>query len=178
MRLFIGLSLPDHISSHISTIRGSLPSTRWNDPDSYHILLCFIGEIKNYNLINDLDLALEKINFSSFELMIQGVHHSTSETYETHLWTSVSPTPALLQLRQKIERTLQQLDIKLKKQRFTPHITLAKGVGLTDQQLSNWLYQYNLFKTEPFTIHQFSLFSSYPNKDHPHYIVESNYLLR
>lgn len=178
MRLFTGLSLPDHISSHVSTMRGSLPSVHWNDPDSYHILLCFIGEIKSYNLINDLDLALEKISFPSFELTIQGVQHYTSPTYETHFWASLSPTPAFLQLKQKIERILLQFDIKLNKQRFTPHITLATGMGLTDDQLSNWLYKYNLFKTEPFTIHQFSLFSSYPNKDHPHYIIESDYLLR
>lgn len=178
MRLFLGLSLPDPVSSHIGSMRGSMPSVHWNNPESYHIALCFIGEIKNYNLINDLDLTMEKIKFPSFELTIQGVNHHTSSTYETHFWASVSPTSALLQLRQKIERSLYLLDIKFKKQRFIPHVTIAKGVGLTDEQLSNWLYKYNLFKTEPFKIHQFSLFSSYPNKDHPHYVTESTYLLR
>lgn len=178
MKLLIGLSLPDPVSSHLGTLRGSLSSVHWIDPDCYQIALCFIGKIQNHHLINDLDQALDNINCSNFELTIQGVNHLTSSTDENYFNACVLPTYPLSQLKKKIEHTLHCFDIKLNKQRFIPHITIAKGIGINEEQISNWLYKYNLFKTEPFKIHQFSLFSSYANKHHPHYITETNYLLR
>lgn len=178
MRLFIGIPLPDPISSHLSTLRGSLPSIHWNNPDTYHLTLSFIGEVKNYDFLNELELSLEKINTPRFDMTISEVGHFTSPTYESIFWASISPSNSLIQLKKKIDHTLHQLDISQKKQRFIPHITLAKGVGLNEEQISNWIYKYNLFKTEPFEVCEFSLFSSYPTKDEPHYIIESSYLLR
>ncbi|MDI2113537.1 RNA 2',3'-cyclic phosphodiesterase [Commensalibacter nepenthis] len=178
MSYFIGLSLPDHISSHISTLRGSLPSIYWNDPDTYHISLCHIGEIKNYILMNEIDTALEQIKAPRFELIVQGVHHDRLATEEDKFSVLVSSTPALLHLKKKIEHIVQQFEIKPSKKRYIPEITLAKGIGTSEEQIANWLYQYNLFKTESFEILQFSIFSTYHNKNHTHYDIKSNYRLR
>lgn len=178
MRYFIGLSIPDPISIHIGSLRGSMPSVQWYDPNTYHISLCYIGEIKSNMLINDLDLALEKINLQSFELSIQGVSHYTSPTYENRFFTTIMPSPALLHLKKKVEYIKQQLNIKSKKKHFIPHISIAKGIGISEEQISNWLYKYNLFKTEPFQICQFSLYNFYHSKDESYYDIVSNYLLR
>ncbi|CAI3924024.1 RNA 2',3'-cyclic phosphodiesterase [Commensalibacter papalotli (ex Botero et al. 2024)] len=178
MRLFIGLTIPDPICTQIGSLRGSLPSIHWNDPDTYHISLCDIGEINSNVLLNDLDLALEKIGFNNFELSIQGVSHYTSPTQEIKLCATVLPTSSLSLLKNKIEYINRKLGIKTKKKHFTPHITLAKGIGINQEQISNWLFKYNLFKTEPFQICQFSLFSSFPNKKEFNCDIVSTYLLR
>lgn len=178
MRLFIGIPLPDPISSRLSTLRGSLPSVHWHHPDTYHIALSFIGEVKSYSTIDELELALEKITFPKFNLTINGVGHFTSTTHENSFYASIQLSDSLIQLKKKIDHILNQLDIKPNKQHFIPHITLAKGIGLTEEQIANWIYKYNLFKTEPFEVCEFALLGSYPVKDEPHYITEATYLLR
>ncbi|CAI3947649.1 RNA 2',3'-cyclic phosphodiesterase [Commensalibacter communis] len=178
MSYFIGLSLPDHISSHLSTLRGSLPALYWNDPDTYHIPLCHLGAIKNDMLMSEIDIELERMNTQRFELDIQGVQHNILPTGESEFSVIVSSTPALIHLKKKIEHIVQQFEIKPSKKRYIPKIALAKGIGISEEQISNWLYQYNLFKTKSFEILQFSLFSTYHTKHSVHYDIQSDYMLR
>ena len=44
-RLFVGLEVPDEITSYLSRVRGGLPGARWVDPADYHLTLRFIGDI-------------------------------------------------------------------------------------------------------------------------------------
>ncbi|MDI2090032.1 RNA 2',3'-cyclic phosphodiesterase [Commensalibacter oyaizuii] len=177
MRIFIGLSFPDPVNSALATLRGSLPFINWNDPDTYHLTLCFVGEIKNYNLLNELDLALEKIKVPSFDIHLEGVNYFMSPNQSMTFGVLLRPSDPLLHLKKKIEHVVRSLDIPIGKQKLVPHITLAKGTGLTEEQIGNWLHTYNLFKISPITIQQFSLFSSYPKQDGPCYITESDYIL-
>ena len=74
MRLFIGINFPNYVTRHLSQLRGSLTYVRWYDPRTYHLTLNFIGEINDYDLLNDLDLTLKKISPPSFNLTIDKVN--------------------------------------------------------------------------------------------------------
>lgn len=177
MRLFIGLSFPDPVLLQIASLRGSLPHIQWYNHDTYHLTLHFIGEINNYNLLNDLHLMLEKIHFPSFELTLETVNYFQSIAQTQTFWLGIRHSDSLIRLHKKIGQCLQNINIKLTKQKFVPHVTLAKGNNLDQSLIAPWLHQYNLFKIPNVKITYFSLFSSYPNKEHPFYTIEANYSL-
>lgn len=177
MQLFIGLSLPDRVSSQLACLRGSLPHIQWRDPDTYHLTLNFIGEIRHYDLMNELDLRLEKIRCPAFELTIETVSYFQSSTQVQNFWAGVQFSEPLIHLHKKLEQCLRSLNINHTRQKFTPHITLATGTALPHSQIALWLAQYNLLKIPRVEIDYFSLFSIYPNTGHPFYRSESDYPL-
>ena len=127
MRLFIGIDFPDYVTRHLSQLRGSLTYVRWYDPRTYLLTLNFIGEINDYDLLNDLDLTLEKISPPSFNLTIDKVNLFQTASNTQILWAGIQPSESLVHLRKKVEQILRQLEIKTQKQKFVPHITLGKG---------------------------------------------------
>lgn len=177
MRLFIGIDFPDYVTRHLSQLRGSLTYVRWYDPRTYHLTLNFIGEINDYDLLNDLDLTLKKISPPSFNLTIDKVNLFQTASNTQILWAGIQPSESLVHLRKKVEQILRQLEIKTQKQKFVPHITLGKGSYLPQEHIKQWLNHYNLLKIPDIEITHFSLFSSYPGKEQPNYIIEKNYPL-
>lgn len=177
MRLFTAIALPAPIISALSTLQGSLAGVTWNRPNSYHLTLRFIGEVRNYTLMNDIDLALRRIDASAFDITVQNVGIFDQANQHTILWAGVAPCKALEHLNRKVEQALRNLDLPMPRKRFYPHITLARAQNIHNDKLAQWVQTYNLFSLPPTRITQFSLFSSHSLEDNPYYIPEVDYLL-
>ena len=45
MRLFVALSLPEMVRTHLSLLGGGVPGANWSPAENLHLTLRFIGEV-------------------------------------------------------------------------------------------------------------------------------------
>lgn len=178
MRIVIGIPFPPPIIAALTTLRGSLPFIEWYDPNAYILTLCNIREINNYDLINELNLSLEKLRIPRFQVKIETVGYTYFSDKTLMLYATIYPSQELINLQKKIEHILRHLSIPLIRHKFYPRIALGTGEGLQEDQIANWLTTYSLLNLPPADISEFTLFSYYLSKKKPYYTAEVNYFLR
>lgn len=183
IRLFIAIDLPSNIKEELMNLRLGIPGAKWVDEEQLHLTLRFIGETKR-DEFDQIKGLLSEIKMPAFELTLQEVGVFKSRQTPRVLWVGIKKNTELVGLRNKIERKLQKWGWPAEERKFFPHITLArfnlKGslVGNNNKinnknnlsgasQLSsfyrvgNFLECFNLYKSEPFLVNSFHLYSSY-----------------
>ncbi len=159
-RLFISLNFPTHIEEQLLELCDfSLESASWVDPDHLHLTLRFIGEVDGV-MFDDILHALREINIPTFSLSLKEVGFFPPRKKPRILWAGVEKNDTLLLLRNKIDNRLRRLQLPPDKRKFHPHITLARLKNGSAQEVGMYLSQYNLFRTKPFPVTEFSLYSS------------------
>jgi RNA 2',3'-cyclic 3'-phosphodiesterase len=159
MRLFIAVPLPEEIRTHLHLLCGGLPGMKWVPPENFHISLRFIGEVDG-GVFDDVDAALTGVHAPRFSLALSGVGHFGNGRIRV-LWAGVAKKPALQHLHDKVESAVVRAGLPPDGQKFTPHITLARPKAPPPiGKLQTFLAHNNLFKTEPFEVTQFTLYSS------------------
>ena len=143
MRLFVALSLPEDIREQLSSLTGGLPGARWVPPENYHITLRFIGNVHNGHA-EDVDDALMALRGKSFEVALKGLGVFCEGTKPTSLWAGVV-----------------RAGFKPEKRKFTPHVTLARFKHDPGPKLHEIMSHYALFRTQPFQVQDFVLYSSF-----------------
>ena len=177
MRLFVALELPWVLRERLSLMAGSrIPGARWVSPENYHLTLRFIGETPAHRA-EDIDLGLSAIRARGFSLTLAGVGAFTKGGRVNSLWVGVERNPLLDHLRNKIKTALQRVGLDPERQRFTPHITLARLDHAMEDRLAGFVQANNLFRAEPIAVDHFTLFSSQPGKEQPVYTAEMEYAL-
>lgn len=160
MRLFVALSLPEEIREQLSAISGGLPGARWVPPENYHITLRFIGNVHNGHA-EDVDAALTALRGKSFEVALKGLGVFCEGLKPTSLWAGVEADEGLARLQAKVESALVRAGFKPEKRKFTPHVTLARFKHDPGPKLHEIMSHYALFRTEPFEVQDFVLYSSF-----------------
>jgi len=174
-RLFIAIDLPENIREDISEIYEAIPGARWTPETQLHLTLRFIGDTNEISAQN-IDSALRKINFSHFCLQIKSTGFFPPRGEPRILWCGITENEELLRLRARIERALvSEAGLPPDKQKFHPHITVARINGSPPQKLAGFLSANALFQTEPFTVSEFFLYSSVLKRDGAMHIKEAEY---
>ncbi len=176
MRLFVALSLPESIRFQVSLLCSGIPDTRWVPPENLHISLRFIGEVDG-GMFDDIDAALAGIRAPAFTLELSGVGHFGNGARPRALWAGVARQPALLHLRDKVESALVRTGIEPEGQKFKPHVTLSRLKSVPLAKLQDFLAGNSLFRTPPFEVTQFTLYSSFLASEAAIYREERNYEL-
>jgi 2'-5' RNA ligase len=174
-RLFTGLELPPDIGLALATLRGGLPGARWIDAENYHITLRFIGDVDDA-LAREIAFLLEKVNRRSFELRFEGLSSFGGRKPRAVIAT-VPPVAALMELQAEHERLLQRVGLVPEGRKFTPHVTLARLRDSTNRQVAEYLAERGPFRSAPFRVARFVLFSSRASTGGGPYIVEAAYPL-
>lgn len=172
LRLFVGIDLPPPVKLRLSLLRAGVPGARWVDPGNYHLTLRFIGDVDE-GVASDIDAALAQIRAPRFDLALAGVGHFSDRM----LWAGIEKNPALLHLRDKVERALVKTGLEPEDRRYAPHVTLARLKGATETRLQAFLGDHTLFRVEPFSVDCFSLIASYLTKAGPIYEDQADYAL-
>jgi 2'-5' RNA ligase len=172
LRLFVGIELPPEIKLRLSPLCAGVPGVRWVDPENHHVTLRFIGEVDE-GTAGDIDAALAQIKARRFEMALAGV----GQFGERSLWVGVEKNPALVHLRDKIERAMVREGLPPEGRRYAPHVTLARLKGTSDERLHAYLRQHALFRAQPFTVGHFSLVASYLTKSGAIYEDQADYAL-
>jgi 2'-5' RNA ligase len=176
MRLFVALPLPENIRWQLTLLCSGLPDVRWVPPENLHITLRFLGEVDG-GVVEDIDAGLAGIRAPGFALQLAGVGHFGSSGKVRSLWAGVARQPALQHLHDKVESAVVRAGLGPNGQKFTPHVTLARLKNSRLPKLPEFLAHHNLFRSEPFDVTHFTLFSSFLSHNGPIYQAERSYPL-
>ena len=159
MRLFIAIDIPETIRRDIGGMGRSLARSRSVPDDQLHLTLKFIGEVEGSRVL-DIEEKLQEICRPPFSLCLKGVGVFPPRGVPRILWAGVEPHDNIVALRNTIERTLAEIDIPREKQKFTPHLTLARLKDCPLRRLQELLAGNALLRTPDFPVDRFHLYSS------------------
>ena len=91
---------------------------------------------------------------------------------------TVAPSPQVMELQAEHERLMQRIGIEPEGRKFTPHVTLARLRDTSSQDVAEYLSARGGFRSAPFQVSNFVLFSSRTSVGGGPYVVEADYPLR
>jgi 2'-5' RNA ligase len=174
-RLFTGLEIPDDVRQSLSMLRGGLPGARWTDPDNYHLTLRFIGDVDDI-MAQEIAFILGKVRRGGFELRLDGVT-SFGGRKPRAVVATVASSPAVMELQAEHERLMQRIGIEPEGRKYTPHVTLARLRDSSSHDVAEYLSARGGFRSAPFQVSNFVLFSSRASVGGGPYVVEAAYPL-
>ncbi len=160
MRLFIAIELPEPQRAALAALANGLPGAKWVGEENLHLTLRFLGELDGAQAA-DVDEALADLSTPSFELQLSGVSHFGEGRNLRALWAGVAPSDAIVGLHDKIEQAMIRAGLPPEKRKFKPHVTLARFKSKPGEKLHEYLAEHALFRTPPFEVKSFTLFSSF-----------------
>lgn len=176
MRLFVALPLPEDIRRSLASLCSGLPGARWVSPESMHITLRFLGELSGREM-DDVDAALAGIRAPRFNLSLAGVGHFGNGRQLRSIWAGVTREPALMHLHDKVESAVVRSGLAPERQKYQPHVTLTRPKGTPVPKLQEYLAAHSLFRSEPWEVAYFSLYSSFLASEGAIYREERRYEL-
>jgi RNA 2',3'-cyclic 3'-phosphodiesterase len=176
MRLFVALDLPWELRERLAALGGGVPGARWVPAENLHLTLRFIGELPPFRA-EEVDHALAALRARHFPLTLAGIGTFAKAGRETALWVGVERNARLEHLQGKIETALQRAGLEPERRRFAPHVSLARLDNAVPDKLAAFVQRHNLFRTEPFEVEHFTLFSSRLGKEQAAYEAEVEYAL-
>jgi RNA 2',3'-cyclic 3'-phosphodiesterase len=174
-RLFTGLEIPSDVGQALSSLRGGLPGARWIDPENYHLTLRFIGDVDDVTA-HEVASLLGRVKRGAFDLHMEGLT-SFGGRKPRAVVANVSPAQALLDVQAEQERLMQRIGLEPEGRKYTPHVTLARLRESSSRDVADYLAARGFFRTSPFKVSRFVLFSSRNSVGGGPYVVEASYPL-
>jgi len=176
IRLFVAIPLPDMVRTQLSLLQSGLQGARWITPENIHLTLRFIGEVPN-DLAADIDLALADISAPGFPLQLGGIGNFGRGRHPHALWVGVTPSKPLMHLQAKIESALVRAGLEPETRKFSAHITIARLRDVRQRRVEEWATAHGAFRSAPFDVDRFVLFSSFLKSAGAVYVEEASYPL-
>lgn len=134
MRLFIGVSLPNHVTDVIDSFKEAYVQydldkleARWVPKNNFHITLLFLGEADSYKLDQVLEVV-EKVakNLNSFQAKTGGLTILSNFKYPKVLALEIKENKNLSALQKALLDEFNKKDYVFENKKFVPHITLGR----------------------------------------------------
>ena len=174
-RLFTAIEIPRDVGLGLSMLRGGLSGARWIDPEHYHVTLRFIGDVDDA-VGRDIMHMLGEVRRSAFELQLEGLDQFGGRKPRA-VYAAVRSTPALVELQAENERLMQRLRLGAEGRNFKPHVPLARLRDASARQVADYLATRGPYRSQPFKVPRFVLFSSRDSVGGGPYLVEAVYPL-
>lgn len=158
-RLFVSVELPDDVKATLARMAGDVPGARWLEPDELHLTVRFIGEVDGV-LFEDVLTALEEVQVAPFTLTLRSVGHFPPRGEPRILWAGLERSPELTALHNKVESALVRAGVEPEPRKFLPHVTLARLRGTPVRAVGSFIALNGLYRSQPFAVQDFQLFSS------------------
>lgn len=176
IRLFVAIELPEALQTRLATLAGGIPQARWIPPHNMHLTLRFIGEVGE-TTASDIDEALETVRAPAFDLMLDGIGTFGNKARSRVIWAGVAQSPPLLHLHAKVESAVVRAGLAPEGRKFAPHVALARLKDAAGSRVGAYLAAHNPFRSEPFRVGHFTLFSSFLSQSGAIYTAEASYPL-
>lgn len=124
IRAFVGIPVPEQVAAALEAAQAGIPAGRVVPPENFHVTLAFLGE-QPRPVLEDAHDALEAVRVPAFSLRIEGLGMFGGARPRV-LFAEVAAEPGLSQLRRKVLRAVHEAGIELGRERFHPHVTLAR----------------------------------------------------
>ena len=174
-RIFTGLEIPADVAQSLASLRGGLPGARWIDAENYHVTLRFIGNVDE-SIAHEVASLLGRVRRGPFELYFEDLR-SFGGRKPRALVATLGPVPALLELQAEHERLMQRIGLEPEGRKYTPHVTLARLRETSNRQVAEYLALRAPYRSLPFRVSRFVLFSSRASVGGGPYVVEAAYPL-
>ncbi|MFD2238696.1 RNA 2',3'-cyclic phosphodiesterase [Aureimonas populi] len=175
-RLFTAIEIGRDAALSLSFLRGGLTSARWIDPENYHLTLRFIGDVEA-RVADEIVAALDRIERAPFDIALQGLGAFGSKKPHS-IYASVAPSPALERLQNEVDRAVRRVGLPADARKFVPHVTLARLRHPKAEDVARYLTARGDFRTSPFPVARFVLFSSKDSVGGGPYVLEEAFALR
>ncbi len=176
IRLFVAIPLPGTIRTQLSMLQSGLQGARWIKPENIHLTLRFIGDVPN-DIAGDIDLALAGIGAPGFTLQLDGIGNFARGKHPHALWVGVAKSEPLARLQSKIESALVRAGLEPESRKFSPHVTIARLKDIRKGRVEDWATAHGAFRSAPFPVERFVLFSSFLSSSGAIYVEEARYPL-
>ena len=174
-RLFTGIEIPAGIAQALSMLRGGLHGARWIDAENYHVTLRFLGDIDD-RTASDAASILAEVRKPAFDLHFEGLDAFGGRRPRA-VFAAVAAEPALAELQLEHERLMRRIGLAPETRKFTPHVTLARLRATSSLDVADYFAARGFFRTAPFPVTRFVLFSSRASTGGGPYVVEEEYPL-
>jgi 2'-5' RNA ligase len=162
MRLFCAISPPEPVLAALEALQDEIPAGRLTPPENLHLTLAFLGEVAQGDAEAVHDEFL-RIDAPRFRVELQGLGTFGSREPQI-LFAGVAQNAALDALHRKIRGALHAAGLMTGRERFRPHITLARfGARLApdeETRLADFLAAKGAVRPGGFAADYFSLFRS------------------
>lgn len=162
IRAFVALTPPEDVAASLVAAQAGLPAGRAVEREALHLTLAFLGEHPE-PILEDVHYALSAIRGPRFELRLEGLG-MFGEGKPRVVYAGVAPEPALGRLREKVVQAARGAGLELERNRFRPHVTLARLGGKPDPEDFERLRAFTArgagFRAGPFTVERFELMRS------------------
>ncbi len=175
-RLFAGLEIPEEIRDQLSDLERPLPGAKWVDIDDLHITLRFAGDIEGL-VAREFEMGLAEIEVDAFELRLEGLGTFGGNDPRS-IWAGVAPSEPLEALARACDRAARNAGLAADRQPFKAHVTLARLRNTPAELVARYLGKIGAYRSEPFPVSAFVLFSSKPRVGGGPYVIEAAYPLR
>lgn len=178
IRSFIAIDLPDPARAVLEEAQNHLRLGRLNDPETFHVTLAFLDKQSEATL-EAVHEALTRLSVPSFDLTIQGVDCFGGAVPRV-LWAGVAPSSELTLLRDRVRGAVSQARIKLPRERYRPHVTLARFRRFQDgefDRLARFLSDHATLVIPPFRVTHFHLYESTLHPDGAEHTPLASYAL-
>jgi 2'-5' RNA ligase len=173
-RLFTGVELPAEVALGLAALRGGLPGARWIDPENYHLTLRFIGDVDEPTA-TEIMHVLSRVERRAFDVKLDGLDQFGGRKPRAVFANAASAS--LLELQAEHERLLQRIGLEPDQRKYTPHVTLARLKESSARGVANYLSIRGAYRSAPFRVSRFVLFSSRASVGGGPYVVEAAYSL-
>lgn len=179
MRLFVAIGLPGVVRAALSRLQSDLRVGRLVEPDNLHLTLAFLDE-QDLATAEAVHEVLSEITAPAFDLRISGL--DVFDRAKPRLVFAATDRPqALVSLRKKVCVAVREAGVNLPRERFRPHVTLARLNRALPQfeldKLGGFLESHGDFSLDPFHIDRFGLYRSILGPDGPEYDLLADYML-
>lgn len=162
MRAFVAIDLPARVAEQIAALQPALPVGQPVRAANFHLTLAFLGE-QPEELIVEAHHGLDRISAPGFEIELSGLDTFGGNDPKV-LYVGVERNGPLGHLRDLVRNAMRGAGIRLNRERFRPHVTLARlRRGMTPHELERlrrFLSDHAHFRPEPFTVSSFALYRS------------------
>ncbi|MEQ9258190.1 MAG: RNA 2',3'-cyclic phosphodiesterase [Roseovarius sp.] len=124
MRAFLAIPVPEERLPRLHDVQHALEVGRAVDPENWHVTLAFLGD-QPVEALEALHELLAAIVAEPFEMRLRGVD-IFGGARPSILFAGVEPSEPLIRLRKKVRAAVRASGIELPRERFRPHVTLAR----------------------------------------------------
>ena len=167
IRTFIAIKIPESYRQPIGELLNEFKATgaavRWVKPESIHITLKFLGNIKE-ELVDEIAMKISESvgNRSSFELQAKGCGAFPSIKSPRVVWLGIHGQVDFLgELQSDLEKRLVPLGFAPENRPFKAHLTLGRLKGNRGKaKLISMLREKRDFMLDPFQVKEVVLYRS------------------
>lgn len=178
MRSFLAIPVPEEQAEALLDVQHALEVGRPVPPENWHVTLAFLGN-QTEDVLEHLHDRLADLEAPAFDMRIAGVDIFGGRK-PSLLYAGVTRSNALRHLRKKVRQAVRRADIDLPRERFRPHVTLARfprSRSVDTGRLAAFLGAWGGFRAGPFAVERFCLYGSTLTPEGPVYDVLAEYPL-